>query len=80
MSIKYTEDGKQVIKKKSKHYAMEFDAKFKKCDPKDFKIVNKVNDLFFKAKYEKKLPQKRRAPMSVKAFFTKKGKRRRGRK
>ena len=80
VSIKYTEDGKQVIKKKSKHYAMEFDAKYKKCDPKDLKIVNKVNDLFFKAKYEQKLPQRRRAPMSVKAFFTKKGKRRRGRK
>jgi hypothetical protein len=80
VSIKYTEDGKQVIKKKSKHYAMEFDAKYKKCDQKDFKIVNKVNDLFFKAKYEQKLPQRRRAPMSVKAFFTKKGKRRRGRK
>ena len=56
---------------------MEFDAKYKKCDPKDIVIVNKVNDLFFKAKYEQtKLPMRRRAPPSVKAFFTKKGKRR----
>ena len=80
ISVRYTENGKEVIKKKSKHYAMEFDAKYKKCDPKDIVIVNKVNDLFFKAKYEQtKLPRRRRAPPSVKAFFTKKGKRR-GRK
>ena len=77
ISIKYVGDEKQVIKKKSKHYAMEFDAKYKKSDPKDYKIVNKVNDLFFKAKYEHKPAQHRRAPPSVKAFFCKKGKRRR---
>ena len=60
---------------------MEYDEKYKKSDPKDYKIVNKVNDLFFKAKYEPKILQQRRAPMSVKAFFSKKGKRRRrGRK
>ena len=77
VSVQYGEDGKKVIKKKSKHYAMQFDAKYKKSDPLDFKIVNKVNDLFFKAKYEQKPVQHRRAPPSVKAFFSKKGKRRR---
>ena len=80
VSIKYVGGEKQVIKKKSKHYAMEFDKKYKKSDPKDYKIVNKVNDLFFKAKYEQKPAQQNRPPMSVKSFFFKKGKRRRRRK
>ena len=80
VSIKYVGDEKQVIKKKSKHYSMEYDKKYKKSDPKDYKIVNKVNDLFFKAKYERKNTQQNRQPPSVKAFFFKKGKRRRRRK
>ena len=80
ISVKYDGDVKKIVKKKCKHYAMEFDSIYKKCDPKDFKVVNKEIDLFFKAKYERKLTQSKRPPMSVKAFFTKKGKRRRGRK
>lgn len=56
---------------------MNFDNKYKKSDPKEYKIVNKINDLLFKAKYERSAAQQRRHPISVKAFFFKKGKQRR---
>lgn len=74
--IKY----KKFIKKKRKHYAMEFDSKYKKNEHKNYKIVNKINDLFFKVKYEPKLHQQRRPFMSVKSFSTKKGEKRRKRR
>ena len=67
----------KFIKYNGKDYEMIFDNKYKKSEPKDYKIINKVNNLFFKAKRTRIETQQRRPPMSVKTFFFKKGKRRR---
>ena len=74
-------------KKKKKHYEMEWDSKYKKSDPKSYKIESKVINLYFEGKKVsldyiiQQLSQPSQAPnMSVKAFFSKKGRRRGGRK
>jgi len=65
---------------------MKWDSKYKKSNPKDYKMVRKQINLFFEGQKPsleyiiQQLSQPSQAPnMSVKAFFSKKG-RRRGRK
>jgi len=72
---------------------MEFDSKYKKSDPKTYKMVSKVNNIYFEGKKTmtraqlidyivQQASQPPRNPnMTVKQFFSKKGqRRRRGRK
>jgi hypothetical protein len=74
-------------KKKKKHYDMTWDSKYKKSNPKEYKIVRKQINLFFEGKKPsleyiiQQLSQPSQVPnMSVKSFFSKKGRRRGGRK
>ena len=78
-----------VKKKKKKHYEMQWDSKYKKSDPKTYKIVSKTINLFFEGRKREitfdyiiqQLSQPSQAPnMSVKQFFSKKGRRKGGRK
>ena len=70
---------------------MEYDSKYKKSDPKEYKVVNKVIDIFYPGNVLRgrnalnyiiqQVSEPPRVPnMSVKAFFSKKGRRRGGRK
>ena len=70
---------------------MKWDGKYKKCDPKSFKMASKQVNLYFPASRLRgsnalnyiiqQLSQPSQVPnMSVKAFFSKKGRRRGGRK
>ena len=78
-------------KGKSKHYSMQYNNKYKKSDPKNYKVVSKVVNLYFKGNVLRgaraldyiiqQISQPQRNPnMSVKAFFSKKGRRKGGRK
>ena len=79
-------------KKKKKHYEMEWNKKYKKSNPKEYKIESKTINLYFEGKKRQRntsglnyilqqLSQPNPVPnMSVKAFFSKKGRRRGGKK
>jgi hypothetical protein len=66
---------------------MKWDSKYKKSNPKSYKVASKVINLFFEGKKVsidfiiQQLSQPSQVPgMSVKSFFSKKGRRKGGRK
>ena len=85
-------DPPKDLGKKKKHYAMEYNSKYKKSDPKEYKVVHKVVDVFYPARILRgrnalnyiiqQVSEPPRVPnMSVKEFFSqKRGRRRGGRK
>ena len=91
VSLQFSGSGVPPTRKKKKHYEMEWDKKYKKADPKSFEMVSKQINLVFPASRLRgsnaldyiiqQLSQPSQVPnMSVKSFFTKKGRRRGGRK